>query len=504
MKRAFFYIILIFLFSITIVYANPTFNINLNSIFDKKNNLENDIKKTINNQIDFEFVTNENKNEEILTLSKNLTYLLLDINNSKTAIEYYNLYKTYQNNIHEEAKNIDDSFKKIEQLNLQYNFINNIKTYKLDNDYISMINLTNGYLKSSTTDLNIYYYFKKEDNKYKLYNLTYETSLDIVNFYNNLNTNKIYNSPLTIFNKNVLGIDNEISKKIINNNKKNIVLLQSYNNNELINTANGFYIQKNQIITSLSFFKAALRESQNLIITNAETNKIIDYRISEIIPEKNIIILKTDTENTYVQIEENYKENDQVLMINSINGSILSIDDNINLIMPINNSEGSPIFNINGNVIGMVNSSIKGSLTSCITGYDLKNIEKKINQKNSITFEELKNKYYNINVYEENIKNNIPLKKWEQYKKIGDLENSIKLELIQANMLDEIITLKYYNKAFKYINSFKFANEFISNIKDEEYVETLNTNNKCIYENINNKIIIFGDYEYLFIVLVKK
>lgn len=511
MKKKLLNISFIFLFGITTVYANSTFSLNIDNIFNETK--EETIKQSLNNNLTFQFKeTIQENDEDIIQLSKKITYLILSSNDSKTPTEYYNKFKTFQNLGHENSsiKSLQEKYKKLEELNIKYNYIDNVQILKKDDDYISMVNLKNITSNDTTTDLFIYYHFKKQDNKYKLYNLTYEFSLDIINFYNE-KTNNIYNSSLKELTNKITYIDNAKAKNIALNNSKNIVTISSYNNGALIDYTNGFFIKSNIIITSLSHIEKSLREGQNLLITNSGKN--IDFEILEIIPEKNIALIKTTTENTFVTIDENYKIDDSVLLVGKLNettintlGQIISIDNKINLVLPaITNIEGSPIFNEEGKVIGMINNTENSSLSSSLLAEDLKEIEQKITSNlNTLSFNELKNKYYYIKTNEEKVELNINSKKWEQIKKIGDIENTIKLKLIRTSSKDEINIIKYYNESYKYINSIKYAEDFINNLKNSGYIEVLKTTNKYIYENINNKIIIFGDYDYLIIVLVKK
>lgn len=543
MKKIVFYILFIFLFSIGIVYANSNFSIKTEKIVDNNLNKNSFIVKTFADKLSFYFepLKVDDEEQELTLLSNKITYLLLGSNENETAEDYFNRYKTYLNMIYSSEKitssnkeyiNLTTNFKNLEQLNIEYDNIDSIKINKINDEYLSMVTIKNiTFIEDNikkVSDLNLYYYFKKQDNEYKLSYVTYETSLEVLDYLYELMENKIDNNTVSPYNsklkemeefKNKTNIDDKISNDIISTNLNNIVILNSYYNGSLIKQANGFFITKDLLITTWSFLENSLINAQDIIITNMKGLIYEDYGIVKIIPDKNIVIIKlNNVNNSFGTIDDNLKPNlkDETLILTSLNGSdliaipsfISSIDENINLLNPVAlNSEGSPVFNSKGKIIGMITSDIvNSSLSSAIPVQVLKEIHTKISSADlsTTTFKELKNKYYYTTISEENIKNNIPSKKWTQYSKIGDVENAIKLKLVKANYTDEIISLRYYNDSFKYINSIQFANKFIENLKAEEYIETFKDDNKYVYENLNYKIIIFGDYEYLFVVMVKK
>ena len=105
------------------------------------------------------------------------------------------------------------------------------------------------------------------------------------------------------------------------------------------------------------------------------------------------------------------------------------------------------------------NSSISIAVNSAV----LKEIQDKFNVLDnieSITFEELKEKYYYEKINTENIKNSIPKYKWRKYSKIGNIENTIRMELVKASYKDGIVSLRYKNNISDYISSMQLAASF--------------------------------------------
>ena len=57
----------------------------------------------------------------------------------------------------------------------------------------------------------------------------------------------------------------------------------------------------------------------------------------------------------------------------------------------------------------------------------------------------LKEQFYYVKYNDELISNSISSSKWKQYSKIGDVEETIKLELIKASYEDGAVSLRYKN-----------------------------------------------------------
>ena len=182
------------------------------------------------------------QNKEITELTKKTTYLLLGEPNvqNESSEDYYKRHKDYLNlrynpkvpkdentftGLDENSQEYKDDilsgiavpgmFLKLNELDIKYNSYGEIRISKIDDDnIISMITLSNVTMKQQDTenpinyniiqtDLNLYYYFKKLNNEYKLLYLYGETNDDIVNYVDNNNEksgeiseNSNYNSDL--------------------------------------------------------------------------------------------------------------------------------------------------------------------------------------------------------------------------------------------------------------------------------------------------------------------
>ena len=121
----------------------------------------------------------------------------------------------------------------------------------------------------------------------------------------------------------------------------------------------------------------------------------------------------------------------------------------------------------------------------------------------AISFADLKEKYYYTKIDEEKISNDIPKRIWKKYSKIGDIKNSIKLDLVKASYKDNIVSLRYKNNASEYISNMSLATKFIDNLKKDNYKETIISDKKYIYQNDKYKVVILSEFDYLIVVVVK-
>ena len=191
-------------------------------------------------------------------------------------------------------------------------------------------------------------------------------------------------------------------------------------------------------------------------------------------------------------------------------GIVTSKDGYIQSAIPLREAdEGSPLYNDAGQLIGINTAkAVNTSVSLAIDVNALEEIKNKIGSKDfdsikTVSFNELKEKYYYTNYNEEKIVNSISDTKWQTFKKIGDIENNIKLDLVKASYDNNVVSLRYKNGISKYINSMQLASSFKEELINTGYRETLNSSTKCIYVSNDYKVMIMDEFDYLIIVMVK-
>lgn len=438
---------------------------------------------------------------------------------------------------------IPQMFSQLDELNITYNSIGAIRVGVVDDYVISMVSLPDATLKQENseepmkydtvkTNLIMYYYFKKLNDEYKLYYLFGEGTDDLSQYFGSIEDNENTKNLVIAQNNDTKlreiydfskadSLDENKLNQIYNSNSKNILILSAYYNTSLVASANGVLISDGLVVTTWNFLEKALINSQFFAIKDNEGNS---YQIDGIVtanPETDLVVIKLKdkvTATTTLGNIDNVNINDAVMTISSKSGVGLSLqtgivtskDGYIQSAIPLTEAdEGSPLYNDAGQLIGI--NTAKAVNTSVSLAIDVKALEEvknKIGSKEfdsikAVSFNELKEKYYYTNYNEEKIVNSISDTKWQTFKKIGDIENNIKLELVKASYDNNVVSLRYKNGISKYINSMQLASSFKEELINSGYRETLNSSTKCIYVSNDYKVMIMDEFDYLIIVMVK-
>lgn len=438
---------------------------------------------------------------------------------------------------------IPQMFSQLDELNIIYNSIGAIRVGVVDDYVISMVSLPDATLKQENseepmkydtvkTNLIMYYYFKKLNDEYKLYYLFGEGTDDLSQYFGSIEDNENTKNLVIAQNNDTKlreiydfskadSLDENKLNQIYNSNSKNILILSAYYNTSLVASANGVLISDGLVVTTWNFLEKALINSQFFAIKDNEGNS---YQIDGIVtanPETDLVVIKLKdkvTATTTLGNIDNVNINDAVMTISSKSGVGLSLqtgivtskDGYIQSAIPLTETdEGSPLYNDAGQLIGINTAkAVNTSVSLAIDVNALEEIKNKIGSKDfdsikTVSFNELKEKYYYTNYNEEKIVNSISDTKWQTFKKIGDIENNIKLDLVKASYDNNVVSLRYKNGISKYINSMQLASSFKEELINTGYRETLNSSTKCIYVSNDYKVMIMDEFDYLIIVMVK-
>lgn len=572
--KKFFIVVCFLLTGMFSVYAlSDSFSINSSKLSFSTNDKNNSILDNFNDSYELSHSVSSGNVEvekEITELSKKMTYLLLgDFNNKdESSDEYYRrhqdylsmgAYKTFPRDENSES-GYDESipnysyvvvsefavpsmFLQFDELGIQYNSYGDIRVSVNDNLIISSVSLPKVKMKEENSDdpkkydivetnLVITYYFLKIDDEYKLCYLYGETSEQIDEYFTKLENTEnnvtmqvapSYDSELKqIYDYSKLNsVKEEKINNIYNKNKSNIVILNSYYNNYLVASANGFFINEGLVITTWSFIEKSLVEAQYVAIKSSDG---LSYEIEGIVtanPETDIAVVKLKNKMSKKVKLGNYKHlklEDPVISISSKTGVGLTVqkgivvanDGYIQSTIPLSvTDEGSPLLDQNGNVIGINTSKqVNTSISLAINSEVLKEVQDKFNDISfdsiqTITFNRLKEQMYYVKYNDEIAINNISKSKWKEYSKIGNVEENIKLKLLKASYKDGVVSLRYQNTVSNYISSMQLASSFKDKLLEDGYTEVLKGNEKCIYKNNKYQVIIMDEFDYLILVMVK-
>lgn len=500
--------------------------------------------------------------KKIQDLTKKTTYLLFgDFNNKNESSEtYYKRKKDWfdlrynpevkRKNDTESKEYVDNLvsqfalsqvFDQASLLGLIYYSYGDIRIVIQNDMIISSITLPNVRIKVQSkndpmkfdyveSDYVMHYYYKKLDQEWKLYYLYGEDVGEYEQYFEQVGSTESYIMSIapsditdlsTIYNFNKLNnVSQSQIQTIYDHNISNIVFLNSYYNNSVVSSANGFFINKGIIVTTWSFLEDCLINGQYIAIKNNNRNYELEGIVT-INPKTDIAVLKVkNASSSFVKLGnyKNVKMEDPAFVISSKYGTgfvvqkgiILSSDDFIQTSIPLSKmDQGSPLFNQNGEVVGISTiKSINNNISFMIHSEILKEIQNKFNsidydKVEVISFQDLKEKYYYVKQDEEIIKNTIPEKKWKEYSKIGNIEKTIKLELVKASYEDKIVSLRYKNNISEYISSMQLAESFKEKLVHDGFKEVVSSEKKAIYKNNKYQVVIMDEFDCLIVVMVK-
>lgn len=320
-------------------------------------------------------------------------------------------------------------------------------------------------------------------------------------------------------------LDNFTEEKrqaVYNQNIDNVVRLNAYDGINITNSATGVLIADGYIITSWNFFEKALSNAQYITIFDKDTNNVEYDGVVTVDTNMDIVILKLKdkkTSTTKMGNVDDMKKEDPILSIGTKSGYRLSAnvgiiaeikDNQLKNIMTVTESEaGGPVYNEAGELIGInTDQSINSSISVANSIEKLKDVKDKLdkndfNNVKTMSFSELKEKYYYSPKNEEIVVNKIKQKKWDEFKKIGDIENTIPLKLNKASYYNGIIGLRYENDIEEYMSGIARSYRFIEELKNSGYDTVYESKTKCVFKNGTYKVTMMEEMGYLIIIMMK-
>jgi hypothetical protein len=213
------------------------------------------------------------------------------------------------------------------------------------------------------------------------------------------------------------------------------------------------------------------------------------------------------------------KKEDPVLSVGTKSGYNLSInvgivaenkDKKLKNIMTITESEaGGPVYNEAGELVGInTDESVNSSISVASNIESLMDVKEKLDKSDfskvkSMSFEDLREKYYYSPKNEETVVNQIKKKKWDEYKQIGNIENTIPLKLNKASYYNGIVGLRYENDIEQYMSGIARSYRFIEELKNSGYETVYESKTKCVYKNNTYKVTMMEEMGYLIIIITK-
>ena len=549
-------VLLIFVFVMSVKASSNTFVIkDIN--FNKEEQIINKLPKenSLTYKIDY-----EDKNKDIIDLSKKVTYLLLGPSNSNESVEdYYKRHKDYLNlrykpdipikNGKEDQNSqeykddlisnfaLSTVFTKINDLGINYSTFGDITVSKSNDLILSTVILPSITMKKENaidrtkydvvhTNLVIYYFFKEYKGDYKLYYLVAESKDDIDDYLNNINENsrnntinivKDYDSTLNnIYNiTNLKKINNNVINNIYLNNKEKIVKLVSFYKDGSSFIGNGFFISKGLVVTTFDYLKRTLLNGEYInVINNNKSYNVVG--IVAINKDSNIAVLKLVNEvSNGITIANNVNIGDPIISISSQvigykanKGLVVTDNGYLQSTIPVLQSdEGSLLFNSKGEVIGMSTGILVNSPSSFSVPYkaliEIKDKFSKMSFKDIkvVSFSELKKEYY-VDYGIEEKTNDISDSTWKRINEITNISNNIHMQIVKANYSNGIVSIRYKNNLVDSVNPMKMGESFRNSLLNDNWKELLFSDKKCIYEKDDYQVMMIEEFNYLIVIMV--
>lgn len=474
-------------------------------------------------------VDKQAKNEkDFSSLSKNMTEYLFKNDSFKILLE-----PVVDDEFSINYK--DNKYTLSSKLNINYDSLTLNETIDDGNYIVSNVTLNNASVNNSKEKATILlsYYYKKDTEKdnYKLYKINLEEQKKVEEYIETVKSKEAakdiissekYISNDTTYDYSKLDkITDSKLKEIINKNRNNMVLLSTKSSSATINRATGFLIRNGVIATSWSYFGASLMNGQTIIVSDVNRKT---YKINGVVAidtARDIVVLKLDKEmngKVTFDVSNNLSKNDPVVAITSktgigfttVTGIVSSNSDSLINVLPLSKNDwGSPVFNSNGSVVGINTAKIldkefsTASKTENLKTLQDQLLTTKFNDIKTTSLEALKTQYFYKDKNKEQISKNIPDKIWKKYKKIGNIENNIILDLVKANYYDKAVSLRYQNTTYGTIDNMEYASDFMNDLKNSGYREVTSSETKKFYKKGTKKVIIISEFDYLIIVLVK-
>ena len=530
MKKRLFIILFVLLF-IPVVYAENDFIIDASKIEinAKGNSLIEGLEKSYKIETKG-FVNIESVNEEVKEYTKKIIKIIFNNNKKERSTALHKEQFISSNNGFDTLSSltfinmfVDD----INELNMKYDYLKLIRTIEFSEGVISLSYFPKAKINDVKEDLILVLFLKKGNDGYKLFYPWFTRGEDLEEYFNKLgnkedsgdNIGGTYRN-LTLGENTSNNVNTDTLDELYRKNKNKNVSISALEDASTNVYGSGFYIGKGLVVTSWSLLLEMLNNSEFLYVNDVNKKS---YNIEGIVSadtDYDVVVLKLDKEvgEPVVFSSNKLKTDDFIFVIDSKNNNGLMINYGKNIteyngkyknLLALNSSDiGSALYNEDGEVVGFnTNNSLNNDISIAnSTDYivELQDIlnKEKFEDIKCISFSDFKERYYHSYKEEKQV-NEVSKKMWDKYKKIGDLENNVSLNLLKASYVDDILSLRYKNEANKSINTFYLTSNYENQLLKDGYELTYDNYSKRVYTNGNIEIIIKQYLDYLIIIMME-
>ena len=433
-------------------------------------------------------------------------------------------------------------FRMFNDLDLIYTSFGPIQVFEQGEDRWSIITIPNATIsvskkevpmefESRTIDLKITYLFRKVDGEFTI--VWMRGDLETVEFdeYVGMQRRQEVSGTLAAARPIPSGFENRYNfsrlnslenatiENIFRSNAENVLIFFGPARGSAL-SATGFFISEGIAVTSWSFIEASLRELNELAVMDGNRRPLTVEGIVSVDAVNDIAVVRisgSSAKGVILGRTNSVVTEEPVIVLSTKSGVGLSAQAGIVIsnrpylmsLLPITMSEtGSPVFNTNGEVVGMNSiTSNSASFSRAQNTEPLLAFQKMFNEStlstiSYVSFEELKTNFFS-NTSSANVVNNLGDRRWNQFKGIGDIENSISLNLVRANYRNRIVSLRYHNEISNVMSNMMFAGEFIDNLLDSGFEEVSSSDLKKVYRSRRHRVTIMSEFDFLVVVIAR-
>ena len=430
-------------------------------------------------------------------------------------------------NVLTSSYNLQAFYDEVRPLNIQYDYIKYINVTSYSEGIIATVYIPKATVNVETTDLIFTFVLKEVDGNYRVFLASYVKGDDLASKYNEIEQKEASGNIIAGGSKNIslTGNPTEVTDEeltnIFNVNKEKVVSIGALNNGVVNSYGNGFYLRDGVVVTTWSLFLKILNNSDFIYVNDAVGNVYTVQGVIAADTNYDIVLLKlSENYGTGVTFGNSNELNvdDHVYMISSKSntgysisyGSFVSLNNGVlkNQLVVSQNDIGSPLFNKDGNVIGFNTGNIINSSMSNANSTDyLSDVQRKLASKefdsiDCTSVKDFKDRYY-YDYAEEKKFDNVSNKVWNKYKKIGDLENAIQLDILKKSFKDNILSVRYKNSVYGSLDTLLMTVAFEDNLLKDDYKLIYENSMKKIYESSEYRVVIKESLDYLIIIIME-
>jgi hypothetical protein len=320
---------------------------------------------------------------------------------------------------------------------------------------------------------------------------------------------------------NEMSVNDDLLISLYEQNKNSVVQITGMNESGSNAYASGFFLREGVVVTTWSVFLQFLTQSNYIYVNDVNGNTYDVMGVIAADANYDVVVLKLSQEvgqRVVFGSSDYINTGDKLFTINSkINsGFVINYGTNLSVkngrfenMFLINESDvGGALFNSNGEVVAFnVADQLYSELSYANSVEYLRELQSILvntgfSSVRYVLLDTFKQNYY-LDIYEEEIINNVSSDVLKKYRKIGNLEENITLKLVKSSYVDGVLSLRYKNNVSNMLNSIYLVSNFSDELVNQGFTRIYSDEYKQIYTNKEYKVVIKDSLDYLIILIME-